>query len=99
MIFHSAQQGELVMTQTRQILVATLCALALLASAQAADKEQKSESAQATEAAPVSKPTAMADIPFLKEEAKRLAALMERLQKETDPAERRKIMAETSCAQ
>ena len=87
------------MTQTRQILAATLCALALSTVAQAADKEQKSESAQPAEAAPASKPTAMADIPFLKEEAKRLAALMERLQKETDPAERRKIMAETSCAQ
>lgn len=87
------------MTQTRRLLALTLCSLALLASAQAADTEQKSESAQGAEATPASKPTAMADIPFLKEEAKRLAALMERLQKETDPAERRKIMAETSCAQ
>jgi hypothetical protein len=99
MIFHSAQQGEHVMTQTRQILVATLCALALLASAQAADKEQKSESPQPTQAAPEAKRPSMADMPFMKEEAKRLAALMERLQKETDPAERRKIMAETTCAQ
>jgi hypothetical protein len=41
----------------------------------------------------------MAEMPFMKAEAKRLATLMERLQKETDPAERRKIMAETSCAQ
>ncbi len=87
------------MTQTRQILVATLYAFALSVSAQAADKDQKSEPAQPAEAAQVPKPAAMADIPFLKEEAKRLAALMERLQKETDPAERRKIMAETSCAQ
>jgi len=87
------------MTQTRRILAATLCALALSALAQAADKEQKSESLQPTQAAPEAKRPSMADMPFMKEEAKRLAALMERLQKETDPAERRKIMAETSCTQ
>ena len=87
------------MTQTRQLFVATLCALALSASAQAADKDQKPEPARPAEAAPAPRSTSMADIPSVKEEAKRLAALMERLQKETDPAERRKIMAETSCAQ
>ena len=87
------------MTQTRRILAATLCALALSALAQAADKEQKSESLQPTQAAPEAKRPSMADLPFMKEEAKRLAALMERLQKETDHAERRKIMAETSCTQ
>ena len=85
------------MTQTRRVLAATLCALALSALAQAADKEQKSESLQPIQATPEAKRPSMADLPFMKEEAKRLAALMERLQKETDPAERRKIMAETSC--
>jgi hypothetical protein len=99
MISHSGQKREHVMTQTRRILAATLCALALSALAQAADKEQKSESPQPTQAAPEGKRPSMADMPFMKEEAKRLAALMERLQKETDPAERRKIMAETSCTQ
>ena len=99
MDFYSGLQGEHVMTQTRQILVATLCAFALSASAQAADKDQKSEPARPAEAAPAPRSSSMADIPAVKEEAKRLAALMERLQKETDPAERRKIMAETSCAQ
>ena len=87
------------MTQTRRVLAATLCALALSALAQAADKEQKSESLQPIQATPEAKRPSMADLPFMKEEAKRLAALMERLQKETDPAERRKIMAETSCTQ
>ncbi len=87
------------MTQTRQILAITLCTLALSASAQAADKEEKAESPQPAQAAPEGKRPEMADMPFMKEEAKRLAALMERLQKATDPAERRKIMAETSCAQ
>ncbi len=87
------------MTQTRQMLVATLCAFALSVSAQAAEKDQKPEPARPTEATPAPRPSSMADLPAVKEEAKRLAALMERLQKETDPAERRKIMAETSCAQ
>ena len=87
------------MTQTRQLFVATLCALAFSTSAQTADKDQKPEPARPAEAAPAPRSTSMADIPSVKEEAKRLAALMERLQKETDPAERRKIMAETSCAQ
>jgi hypothetical protein len=87
------------MTQTSHILVSTLCALVLSVSAQAADKDQKSEPPRSAEAAPTPRSSSMADIPSVKEEAKRLAALMERLQKETDPAERRKIMAETSCAQ
>jgi hypothetical protein len=99
MISHSGQKREHVMTQTRRILAATLCALALSALAQAGDKEQKYKSLQPTQAAPEAKRPSMADLPFMKEEAKRLAALMERLQKETDPAERRKIMAETSCTQ
>jgi Holliday junction resolvasome RuvABC DNA-binding subunit len=87
------------MKKTCQRIAATLCALAATVAAQAADKEDKAQSAQTVQVAPAGKPPAMADLPFMKEEAKRLAALMERLQKETDPAERRKIMAETTCAQ
>lgn len=99
------------MKKTCQIIATTLCALTLNVAAQAADQQGKTEaqtenkpedkagSAQAVQAAPAGKPPAMSDLPFMKEEAKRLAALMERLQKETDPAERRKIMAETTCAQ
>jgi hypothetical protein len=87
------------MKKTCQRIAATLCALTVTVAAQAADKEDKAQSTQAVHAAPTGKPPAMADLPFMKEEAKRLAALMERLQKETDPAERRKIMAETTCAQ
>lgn len=87
------------MNKTCQIIVATLCALALPVLTHAADKEENTPSTQPAQAAPAGKPPAMSDMPFMKEEAKRLAALMERLQKETDPAERRKIMAETTCAQ
>ena len=82
-----------------QITVVALCVLALHITAQATDKQEKIDSAQPVQAAPAGTPPSMADLPFMKAEAKRLAALMERLQKETDPAERRKIMAETTCAQ
>ena len=95
------------MKKTCQIIFTTLCVLSFSAVAQAADQQGKTQdkaddktgSPQAVQVAPAGKPPAMADMPFMKEEGKRLAALMERLQKETDPAERRKIMAETTCAQ
>ena len=89
------------MTPTRPILAATVfaLALALTSPAQAAEAEAKDSDARPVQNAPESKRPEMAEMPFMKAEAKRLATLMERLQKETDPAERRKIMAETSCAQ
>lgn len=88
------------MNTIRQIIAATLCALVLPALALAAEQDQKAEPAPTPSAtAPAGTPAGMAELPFMKEEAKRLAALMERLQKATDPTERRKIMAETTCAQ
>lgn len=87
------------MNKTRQMIAATLWALALPALSQAADKEDKPTAPPAAQTTPAEKPQSMADLPYMKEEAKRLTALMERLQKATDPAERRRIMAETSCAQ
>lgn len=41
----------------------------------------------------------MSELPHMKAEGARIAALMERLTKETDPAERRRIMAEVTCPQ
>ncbi len=41
----------------------------------------------------------LSDNPKMKAEGKRLAALMEKLQKESDPEERRKIMSEAMCPQ
>lgn len=67
--------------------------------APSADALHGADAAKSAQSTPAGKAPALADMPFMKEEAKRLAALMERLQKTTDPAERRKIMAETSCAQ
>ncbi len=42
---------------------------------------------------------AMSEIPTMKEQGERMAVLMERLTKETDPAERKRIMAEAICPQ
>lgn len=41
----------------------------------------------------------LSDNPKMQAEGKRLAALMEKLQKESDPEERRKIMSEAMCPQ
>lgn len=41
----------------------------------------------------------LSDNPKMQAEGKRLAALMEKLQKESDPDERRKIMSEAMCPQ
>ncbi len=42
---------------------------------------------------------AMSDIPKMKEQGERMAVLMEKLTRESDPAERRRIMAEAMCPQ
>ena len=42
---------------------------------------------------------AMSEIPKMKEQGERMAVLMEKLTKETDPAERKRIMAEAICPQ
>ncbi len=44
-------------------------------------------------------PPQMSELPSIKAESERIAALMEKLSKESDPAERRRIMAEVTCAQ
>ncbi len=42
---------------------------------------------------------ALSEIPTMKEQGERMATLMERLSKESDPAERKRIMAEAICPQ
>lgn len=44
-------------------------------------------------------PPQLSENPKMKAEGKRLAALMEKLQKESNPEERRKIMSEAMCPQ
>ncbi len=48
---------------------------------------------------PTAETPAMSDIPKMKEQGERMAVLMEKLTKETDPAERKRIMAEAICPQ
>ena len=68
----------------------------LLAGVAHADNEQP---AQPAASEPQGKPITMAELPKMKAEGERIAALMEKLQKEGDPAERRKIMSELMCPQ
>ncbi len=78
-----------------QPLFATLAPL-LLATLAHADN---GESQQPAASEPQGKPITMAELPKMKAESERIAALMEKLQKEGDPAERRKIMSELMCPQ
>lgn len=41
----------------------------------------------------------MSEIPTMKEQGKRMASLMEKIHEVTDPAERKRIMAEAMCPQ
>ena len=41
----------------------------------------------------------MSEIPTMKEQGKRMASLMEKINEITDPAERKRIMAEAMCPQ
>jgi len=42
---------------------------------------------------------ALSDIPIMQEQGKRMAALMEKIQEITDPAERKRMLAEAVCPQ
>jgi sugar diacid utilization regulator len=53
---------------------------------------------QASSSAATAQPQ-LSDNPKMQAEGKRLAVLMEKLQKESDPEERRKIMSEAMCPQ
>ena len=72
----------------------TVFSLGLALPAQA--DEQKTPPAQP---GPSSGAPAMSEIPTMKEQGERMAVLMEKLTKETDPAERKRIMAEAICPQ
>ncbi len=61
-----------------------------------ADDQEKQAPAQANAAGST---PAMSEIPKMKEQGERMAALMEKLTKETDPAERKRLMAEATCPQ
>ncbi len=81
-----------------QTFFAALAGL-LLATVAYADNGESQQPQQPAASEPQGKPITMAELPKMKAEGERIAALMEKLQKEGDPAERRKIMSELMCPQ
>ena len=78
-----------------------LAALFALCANQSALAESKEESLTTTQS-PASKPgTApqMSEIPVMQEQGQRMATMMEKLTHITDPAERKRILAEAMCPQ
>lgn len=82
-------------------LTAVLFTLSIAATATAGPAEEKAAKRLDAEAsAPQSSQTPqMSEIPVMKQQGERMAVLMERLSKESDPEVRRKIMAEAVCPQ
>lgn len=81
------------MKKTLLTFASLLLSIGALADNPAASTQQSSASAQAN-------PTLqMSEDPKMKAEGARMAALMAKLQKESDPEERRKIMSEIMCPQ
>jgi hypothetical protein len=77
------------------MLVATAC-LSVSFGTCAADQEEKPK------AAPPSTPgemPAMSEIPVMKAQGERMAELVEKLSKESNPEIRRRLMAEATCPQ
>ncbi len=72
-------------------------ALGLACSLPALAEEQETQSAPQAKTA--GETPAMSEIPKMKEQGERMTVLMEKLTKETDPAERKRIMAEAICPQ
>ena len=72
--------------------------LGTLACAETSEAQQPASQSPASQATAPAHPQ-LSDNPKMKAEGKRLAALMEKLQKESDPDERRKIMSEAMCPQ
>ena len=79
------------------ISLACTTALGLFLSLPAFAEEQDKQTAPQVKTA--GETPAMSEIPKMKEQGERMATLMEKLTKETDPAERKRIMAEAVCPQ
>ncbi len=77
--------------------IACTAALGLALSLPAFAEEQEKQGAPQVKTA--GETPAMSEIPKMKEQGERMAVLMEKLTKETDPAERKRIMAEAICPQ
>ncbi len=82
--------------KTLQLLLISMLAMSASSPALAGDdKETKAEApAAATNQSPQ-----MSEIPKMKEQGKRMAELMQKIQDVKDPAERKRILAEATCPQ
>lgn len=81
------------------VTCATLLGLTLAVPTMAEEKPSSAPPAMPSQPGPSGQAPAMSDIPTMKVQGERMATLMERLTKETDPAERKRIMAEAICPQ
>ena len=78
-----------------------VCSFVLLGLAQSTwaepNEDKKPDNSLSITLAP--KAPEMSEIPTMKEQGKRMASLMEKIHEITDPAERKRIMAEAMCPQ
>ena len=75
------------------------CILLVLSSASWAESSEVKKADNSTTITQSPKPPEMSEIPTMKEQGKRMASLMEKIHEITDPAERKRIMAEAMCPQ
>ena len=75
------------------------CVLLVLSSASWAESSEVKKADKPLTITQSPKPPEMSDIPTMKEQGKRMASLMEKIHEITDPAERKRIMAEAMCPQ
>lgn len=75
------------------------CVLLVLASASWAESNEVNKKDNPPTITQSPKAPEMSEIPTMKEQGKRMASLMEKIREITDPAERKRIMAEAMCPQ
>ena len=77
-----------------------ICAvLFFMAACTAAFAEEKESKQAPVQTAQTAAPPQMSEIPTMQEQGKRISALMEKIQTVTDPAERKRMLAEATCPQ
>lgn len=64
-----------------------------------ADTKEEKPSATQTQAGQPGTAPQMSEIPVMRDQGKRMATMMEKLNDITDPAERKRILAEAMCPQ
>lgn len=82
--------------KTPALLFIILAAIAASTAAAADDNKASTVDAQT---APPSQTPQMSEIPKMKEQGKRIAELMQKIQDVKDPAERKRMLAEATCPQ